>query len=378
MEQRVKGHVAKLKEHADEVKSSLKRKKCAHESLQSIQGQINMVQKSREVLEFLSELNQRQIRKLEFLQDEIKLKQEEGQRSQVSEMDLKTHIAILELLVQDMESERDIQSLEIPTLKMQFERHLEKVTNLLRSMKFVREKGKLEFHTLTLKLREHIVEMNSLLEKIKLSLTLGKQLKERINELESFQEKIALVQLTEITKSQTEKMESEQMEELGCRTLEVKLEQHVKNSESLLIKVESTRDVVTQRPLTLRMELVEHSAKAESLLYDDKLKTERKRRSRLEDIKLKQEVSSRLIKSKRKAEQLESFTEAKKLTPGELKAPSTPITSQDLIVIGGIDHDDKSLTSVKMYIFLEGRWIGLPAMNTPRSFMSSVVVCQRW
>ena len=311
MEQRVKGHVAKLKEHADEVKSSLKRKKCAHESLQSIQGQINMVQKSREVLEFLSELNQRQIRKLELLQDEIKLKQEEGQRSQVSEMDLKTHIAILELLVQDMESERDIQSLEIPTLKMQFERHLEKVTNLLRSMKFVREKGKLEFHTLTLKLREHIVEMNSLLEKIKLSLTLGKQLKERINELESFQEKIALVQLTEIMKSQTEKMESEQMEELGCRTLEVKLEQHVKNSESLLIKVESTRDVVTQRPLTLRMELVEHSAKAESLLYDDKLKSERKRRSRLEDLKLKQAVSSRLIKSKRKAEQLASFTGAK-------------------------------------------------------------------
>ena len=264
LEQRVKGHIAKLKEHVDEVKSLLKRKKCAHESLQSIQGQINMVQKSREVLEFLTELDQRHTRKLEFLQDEIRLKQEEGQRSQVSEMDLKTHIAILELLVKDMESERVIESLETPTLKMQFERHLEKVTNLLRSMKFVREKGKLEFHTLTLKLREHIVKMNSVLEKIKFSLTLGKQLKERMNELESFQEKIALVQLTGIMKSQTEKMESEQMEELGCRTLEVKLEQHVKNSESLLIKVESTRDLVTLRPLTLRMELVGHSAKAES------------------------------------------------------------------------------------------------------------------
>ena len=162
---KVKGHVAKLKEHVDEVKSLLKRKKCAHESLQFIQGQINMVQKSREVLEFLTELDQRHIPKLELLQDEIKFKQEEGQRSQASEMDFKTHIAILELLVKDMESERDIESLETPTLKMQFERHLEKVTNLLRSMKFVREKGKLEFHTLTLKLREHIVEMNSLLEK---------------------------------------------------------------------------------------------------------------------------------------------------------------------------------------------------------------------
>ena len=264
LEQRVKGHIAKLKEHVDELKSLLKRKKSAHESLQSIQGQINMVQKSQEVLEFLTELDQRHIPKLEFLQDEIRLKQEEGQRSQVSEMDLKTHIAILELLVKDMESERDIESLETPTLKMQFERHLEKVTNLRRSMKFVREKGKLEFHTLTLKLREHIVEMNFILEKIKLSLTSGKQLKERMNELESFQEKIALVQLTGIMKSQTEKMESEQMEELGCRTLEVKLEQNVKNSESLLIKVESARDVVTLRPLTLRMELVEHSAKTES------------------------------------------------------------------------------------------------------------------
>ena len=45
-----------------------------------------------------------------------------------------------------------------------------------------------------------------------------------------------------------------------------------------------------------------------------------------------------------------------------------------IIVIGRRDQDGQSFSSVERYIFLEGRWIELPAMNIPRSFMSFVVV----
>jgi hypothetical protein len=47
---------------------------------------------------------------------------------------------------------------------------------------------------------------------------------------------------------------------------------------------------------------------------------------------------------------------------------------QDVIVLGGREPHGHSLGSAERYIFREGRWIELPSMNTPRSFLSSVVV----
>ena len=54
--------------------------------------------------------------------------------------------------------------------------------------------------------------------------------------------------------------------------------------------------------------------------------------------------------------------------------PLEPNASPLIIVLGGRSQDGRSLASVEGYILLEERWIGLPEMNIPRAFHSSVVV----
>ena len=73
---------------------------------------------------------------------------------------------------------------------------------------------------------------------------------------------------------------------------------------------------------------------------------------------------------------MELPTNTRNTTPVEQKARRRHVASRHIIVIGGRGQEGESLRSVEAYIFLEGRWLGLPAMNTPRSFMSSVVVDQ--
>ena len=53
---------------------------------------------------------------------------------------------------------------------------------------------------------------------------------------------------------------------------------------------------------------------------------------------------------------------------------STHMEARNVTVIGGRDQNGEILRSVEAHLFFEGRWIELPAMNTPRSFMSSVAI----
>ena len=76
----------------------------------------------------------------------------------------------------------------------------------------------------------------------------------------------------------------------------------------------------------------------------------------------------------RKKKLLEPSTGKGKLTPGQ--QISTHVETQNVMVIGGRDQNGEILRSVEAYLIFEGRWIELPTMNTPRSFMSSVVVDQ--
>ena len=72
------------------------------------------------------------------------------------------------------------------------------------------------------------------------------------------------------------------------------------------------------------------------------------------------------VKSEPKKEKLVSSTGSGTFPPVEQEASSTLVESQSIIAIGGLGRYGESLSSVEVYIFLEGRWIGLPAMNTPR------------
>ena len=118
----------------------------------------------------------RKMMKLEFLRDGIELKQnEQGLQSQALEIQL-----VLELLVREIESTRDVKILG-------FKEHLEKVKFLLGPIELEREEEKLEFPALEMQLKEITVKtesqkeswkMESLYEKV-----LEKQLNERIAEL---------------------------------------------------------------------------------------------------------------------------------------------------------------------------------------------------
>ncbi|XP_028415467.1 uncharacterized protein LOC114538482 [Dendronephthya gigantea] len=46
----------------------------------------------------------------------------------------------------------------------------------------------------------------------------------------------------------------------------------------------------------------------------------------------------------------------------------------DVIVFGGQGQDGESLRSVEKYIFDDQRWVPMPSMNTPRAFLSAVIV----
>ena len=435
------------------------------------------------------------IMKLEFLLEGIEFKQnEQGLQSQALEIQL-----VLELLVREIESTRDVKILGL-------KEHLEKVKFLLGAIELERAEEKLEFPALKMQLKESTLQtefetkswkMECLYEK-----ALEKQLYERIEELKSLQEKIKFAQM---------------MGNLKCRPLEMELNRHITKLRSvlhvsfssierksktqdlkfLLQEMESKRDVGILQPLVWKMileghlakrkyhkfkiEFKQHMAKLESLLFEMKLEQEEegpgfqaikkaleeyivklellikerelicdvdmlkspepkirldehlgkvksrlatiklgREKTKLEFLELKEHIvhlnsvleemkstasatdvelkehivnleallkeiklepkeielepSPKKIRLKQEKGKLESSTEGRKLTPREQKASRPLIAQRPIIVIGGRGQDGQSLKSVEGYIFLEGRWIGLPAMNTPRSFMSSVVV----
>ena len=135
------------------------------------------------------------------------------------------------------------------------------------------------------------------------------------------------------------------------------LKEHIVHLNSVLEEMKSTASATD-------VELKEHIVNLEALLKELKLEPKK--------IELKQSLKK--IRWKQEEGKLESSTEGRILTPREQKATSPLIPQRPVIVIGGRGQDGQSLRSVEGYIFLEGKWVELPAMDTPRSFMSSVVV----
>ena len=448
LKQTGKGHLAKLKEHIAEM-SSLPRNIEYKEddvfftwnqtaTLEALLEEMKMVLRELEFLRWEMELNQRHIKELEFLLKGMKLELQKGLQSQLSQA-LEMELKELELLVKKIESKRDVEIPESPALKMQLEGHLGHV-KLIQEIMMKLKQEKMKLPELKAQLKESIARVYSLAKRIELSLTLGKQLEERIVELESLRRKIKSVPLTE------ELMETElnrHMTKLESLLIEVnlkqdkeeqsllklKLEQHMKKSESLLKEIDSALDVKMllflllkvnsllkdeifeeeHMSLTLEIELKRHIAKLEFLIAETKLeqkeeglgsqmlqmvleehivKSKMERESERDVEMLKSQVSQMQVeksfakfrleasKLERAKREMELPTNTRNTTPVEQKARRRHVASRHIIVIGGRGQEGESLRSVEAYIFLEGRWLGLPAMNTPRSFMSSVVVDQ--
>ena len=200
LKQTGKGHLAKLKEHIAEMNSLPRNIEYKEDdvffmwnrtaTLEALLEEMKMVQRELEFLTWEMELNQRHIEELDFL-----LEQQKGLQSRLSQA-LEMELKELELLVKKIESERDVELPESPALKMQLEGHLGHVKLIQEiMMKLKQEKRKLP--ELKAQLKESIVRICSLAKRIELSLTLGKQLEERIVELESLRRKIKFVPLTE-------------------------------------------------------------------------------------------------------------------------------------------------------------------------------------
>ena len=97
-------------------------------------------------------------------------------------------------------------------------------------------------------------------------------------------------------------------------------------------------------------------------------------KEKLERTERKTEFPAFETNLEKKKELLEPSTGKGKFTPGQQM--STHMEARNVTVIGGRDQNGEILRSVEAYLFFEGRWIELPAMNTPPSFMSSVVADQ--
>ena len=415
--------------------------------------------------------------KLKFLLEGIKFKQNEpGLQYQGLKIQL-----VLELLVKEIESTRDVKILGLKG-------HLEKVKFLLGAIELEREEEKLEFPALEMQLKESTVQTESQTKSWKMARLYDKALEKQLHEcrveLQSLQEKMKFAQLIENVKCLPLEMELNRhiMKLRSARqalvrsfpSIENELEDHTRNSKWLLKEIESERDVGIQQPLVwkmilegysekrkyhkLKIEFKQHMAKLESLLLEMKLEQEKggpgsralkialeeyivelelllkerelicdvdilkspvpkmrldehlgKVKSRLATIKLGREktklefpelkehivhmnsvleemkstVSAADVELKEHIVHVNSLLEEMKSTasatdvefetPREQKASRPLIPQRPIIVIGGRGQDGQSLRSVEGFLFVRGRWIELPAMNIPRSFMSAVV-----
>ena len=329
--------------------------------LQSLQEKAKLVQLIGRPL--LMELN-RHIMKLESLLAEMETNLWLPIRSK-----LQKHIKKSESLLMKIESERDVQILQPLVWKMVLEGYSAKWESLLAEDIKLEQEIKLKSPTLEIELKQHIAKLESLIVEMKLE---------------------------------------QEEERLGYQVLAMELEEHILKSELLLEERELICDVDILKSTVSKIQLEEHLGKVKSRLATTKLGQEKRN---LVEIMLKEHIIRlnalrKEIKSERKEVKLESSgadvvlehhvtkleilleemklepkkeklgysTEGRKLIPPEQKATSPLIAQRPIIVIGGRGQDGQSLNFVEGYIFLEGRWIELPAMNTPRSFMSSVVV----
>ena len=314
--------------------------------------------------------------------------------------------------------EKKLEQDELQQDELQLKEHVAKLEILWNEIKLKREKERKKEKGHLAKLKNCIAEMNSLLRNIKQDdlLMWEESLNVLLQKMKMVQREQVLFSLWEMELNQRhieelefllEKMKLKQKKTLGIELLE--------RLEFLVKEIESKPDV--EIPMfaafkkTLEDHLAEKNEEKRRMSLQKRMKLERKKEklefstgafksqlttesSLLEEKKWMAEYSSNLktvnlelqkrktdfpaleMKSEQKEEKLVSSTETGKFPPVEQEAPSTLIESQSIIAIGGRGRYGESLSSVEVYIFLEGRWIGLPAMNTPRSFMSSVVVGQ--
>ena len=252
-----------------------------------------------------------------------------------------------------LEQERTLKS---PTLEIEFKQHIAKLESLVVEIKL--EQEEVGSQVLEMELGEHIVNSELLLEE-----------RELICDAAILKTPVSIIQLEEHlgkVKSRLATMKlGPEKRKLEFPGLEKKLKEHIVNIDAVLKEMKSQRkNLAVDVDVDVDMKLEEHIVNLKDLLGEMKLEPKEE----------KIEPSSKKIGMERKEGNHESSTKVRKLTPREQEANSPLIAQRPIIVIGGRDQYGQSLRSVEGYIFLQGRWIELPAMNTPRSFMSSVVV----
>ena len=425
LEMQLKEHITQMefKRETERIKLSLKMQLEEHiEELSSLHEKIKLVQWAGELkckpLEM--ELNRHKM-ELESLVDkmnrrgQIPMSEEKFQReskSLLKKIESKRDVEILSILMLKMELEghsakwrylldelmklEKERKLKSTTLGNEFKQHIAKLKSLLVEMKLEQKEKTVGSGALQMELEEHIVKSELLLEVrelrydvIMLKSTMSKiQFKERLKEVEhrlwimnlgrderklkfsALQEVIVkLISLLEEMKSKEKEVKLESST-IKLEHEEGKLESSTEGRQLTPREQKATIPLMAQQKWvklessTVQVKLEEHIVKLEALL--EKMKLEPKEE--------KLEPSPKRIPLEQEEGKMESSTEERKLAPQEQKATSPLIAQRPIIIIGGRGQDGQSLTSVEGYIFLEGKWIELPAMNTPRSFMSSVVI----
>ena len=306
-------------------------------------------------------------------------------------MELEGHSAKWRYLIDELmklEKERKLMS---TTLRNEFKQHIAKLKFLIVEMKLEQKEKTVGSGALQIELKEHIVKSELLLEIRELicdadilkSTMSGIQFKGRLREAVEFHLRIIDLELGENNPKFSalqgaivalnfllEKMKSKEKEvKLQSSTMKLeheegKLESSAQGRKLTPREQKATSPLMAQQKgvklesSTVHVKLEGYIVKLEALL----------RKMKLEPKEEKLEPSPKRIRLEQEEGKMESST------PREQKAASPLIAQRPIIIIGGRGQDGQSLSSVEGYIFLEGRWIELPAMNTPRSFMSSVVV----
>ena len=363
-----------------------------------------------------------ELKQLEWLVKEIESERHiEVPESLALKMRLEGHLGKVKSLLEAVKMEHEEENPELPAMKVQledrilhrnkimfltFEQQFKKCIEALNSLEgklsLIQFTGELKSQALKMELDKHIGELESLLKKEMKFETSGKlsfknwgthiqKSKSLLNNLEwECNEEILQPLVWEmILKGHTAKEKS-----VLPQPFATELKQHIVQLESLIAETklkqeEGLKPQILSMELQLKLlelELLQKERRLEMMLKSPVSNMEQEEniaevKSRLKTVKLerekqKTELKALEVKMKQEKQKPESPPGTRELRPGEQEVLYKPIGALHVIVIGGRDQDGQSLNSVEGYIFLEGRWIELSAMNTPRSFMSSVVVGQ--
>ena len=335
-------------------------------------------------------------------------------------MRLEGRLGKVKSMLEAMKVEQDEEKPELPAMKVQLKEHIVRIKKIksltsedqlkkrimeLKSLQntvrlFTRE---LKFQKLEMELYEHTGKLESLLEKeIKLEVRESRfrmfvmDLEKHIEKSESLLNKLEcecdvgilqplvwkmiLKKYLAKEKSVLEDIKVIQERKLKSPTLEIELKEHIAKLESLIVEIKLEQEEGLESQM-LNMELEEHVVKSELLRKERELLRDLEMlKSPLSKIQLEENIEKKLM-SQLKTMKLER----EKFAALETKLKTTKLKTRKqaldklmgtryTIAIGGRDQDGQSRKSVEGCLFLKGRWVALPAMNIPRSFMSSVVI----